>query len=392
MAAIAQSDPYQTFMRKIGYSVGLENSLDRITDTAEVYAQEGHLSVGTWQRLVHETWGLKNDHIGDFFNALGLLNRSKTKVDALTGLDVFGILLSQFGRSNAQMGLNAAFLSSVIEHDGEIFLNCLAASFEDEGVKEKLLSLVEYKRHVLFDMFKSPETQAQIAKAVGIERQVSNIGGAGKQKTLSETKRTAPLEKRVESLRGPAIPPVAISDDYLRKVPPRRRDWAASIGLYSQDTGISAAGKSLLDHLVALNLVLPSGAVVLWPFSHEISRFRINPLLFEGRVIDYWSLVSMAIIGSGGTVKADFDKADHEETIELSKDQLAIFRQLNRPKAMLRREFPLTVAYVTLAAAFLVRGKPVPNIPSIIELERQAGHERIEVRSSRNSIGTIVVR
>lgn len=392
MAAIAQSDQYQIFMRKIGYSVGLEQSFDRIVGLADTYIAEGQVPLSAWQKLVHEKWKLKNDNVGDFFHALGLINRSKTKIDALSGLDLVSVLRAQFQSDEGRPALIVAFLSLLIEHDGEIFLNCLAAEFQDDVLVTYLEDLVSYKRKVLFDIFRAPELQAQLARTVGIDRQITNIGGAGKSKSLSETKRTAPLEKRTDSLKGPAIQPVVISEDYLRKVPPRRRDWASSVGLYSSDAGLSQAGRALLDNLAASRLRLESGAVVLWPFSHEISRFRINPTVFENRIVDYWTLVSLAVVGAGGSLKENYDDDDRRLMIDAAIQQIGIYRSLNRPKAMLRREYPLTVAFLTLAAAFLVAGKAVPNIPKMVDDEKKADSSPLEIRSSRNSIGALALR
>jgi hypothetical protein len=380
---------YQIFMRKIGYSVGLENTLERITDLCDVYIEEGHLTLSMWQALVHEKWDLRNDNIGDFFSALNLINRSKTKLDVLSGLDLCAISRQLDAE---RVALRAALLLLIVEHDGEIFLNALSADFQEEEFVSRLTNLITYKRQVLFKIYRAPEIQAQLGRIVGIERQASNIGGAGKAQSLSESKRTEPLAKRTESMRGPGIPPVEISDDYLRKVLPRRRDWAVSLGLFDPDSGRTHKANQLLDHLKEISLILNTGAVVLWPFSHEISRFRINPTQFENKVIDYWQLVKAALIGVGSSFSDTFDDNDRDFFVEASKAQLELYRGLNRPKAMLRRELPLTVAYLTIGTAFRTSNRQVPNLPDLIDSEKQRAESPLEIRSSRNSIGGILVR
>jgi len=380
---------YQIFMRKIGWSVGLESTLERVADLCDSYISEGQLTLSMWQRLVHEKWGLRNDNIGDFFYGLGLIHRSRAKLDVLPGLDVCAIAR---GLDSECIGLRAALLLLIIEHDGEVFLNALRASFQEVEFVNLLSNLIAYKRHVLFQIYRAPEIQSQLGRIVGIERQSSNIGGAGKAKSLSDSKRSEPLTKRTDSLRGPGIPPVDISEDYLRKVLPRRRDWAITLGLFQAESGLSETGSQLFDHLQNIGLVLNTGATVLWPFSHEISRFRINPTQFEGKVVDYWDLVKAALIGSGSSVRDTFDEHDRVEFIEAVRAQLEVYRSLNRPKAMLRRELPLTVAYLTIGAAFRVAGRDVPCLPDLINAEKQRDDSPLEIRSSRNSIGGILVR
>lgn len=386
----ADADHFQVFMRKVGYSVGLENTLARLSDLCDVYIRDGTVTLQSWKSLVGEEWGLKNDGIGDFFGALNLIKRTKLRLDILPGLDLCAIS-RKIDPSNRVLA--GALLLLLMEMDGEIFLNALAGGFENENVVHRLTTLVHYKRKVLFSIYRAPEIQSQLARVVGIDRQASNIGGAGKSKGLSGSKRTEPLESRTESLRGPDIPEVEISDDYLRKVVPRRRDWAATIGLWDSETQKrTPQGERLLDALNSSGMTLRSGEIVLWPFNHEVSRLRINPTLFETRISDFWDLVMTALVGLGAEQSDAYDGSDCDFFVSAARTHVRLYRELNRPKAMLRREMPLTIAYFTIGAEFMNAGKPIPNLPAIIEDERQRADSPIEIRSSRNSIGTLAVR
>jgi hypothetical protein len=386
----ADSEQFQVFMRKIGYSVGLEQTLVRLSDLCDAYIQEHTVTPQIWQRLVKETWNLKNDGIGDFFGSLNLIKRTKTRVDILPGLDLCA-LARQADPSNT--ALAGALLLLLMEADGEIFLNALAGSFEEDALVRRLTHVVHYKREVLFKIYRAPEIQSQLARIVGIDRQASNIGGAGKAKGLSGAKRTEKLESRTESLKGPSLPIIEISPDYLRKVVPRRRDWAASIGLWDVDAGrITRNGERLLRVLDESGMTLKSGELVLWPLSHEVSRLRINPTLFDTRIADYWDLVRSALVAIGAEEVISYDESDRELFIRVVGAQLQAYRDLNRPKAMLRRELPLTIAYYTAGAAFFLASRPIPNIPELIDDERKRDDSPLEIRSSRNSIGTLMVR
>lgn len=385
----ADAEQFQVFMRKIGYSVGLESTLSRVSDLCDTYISEGTITLQAWRDLV-KSWGIKNDNIGDFFNSLNLIKRTKTRLDILPGLDLCA-LARRADPSNRI--LSGAVLLLLMEADGEIFLNALAGGFEDDALVRRLTTLVHYKRGVLFKIYRAPEIQTQLARIVGIDRQATNIGGAGQAKGLSASKRTERLENRRESLRGPALPDVEISPDYLRKVLPRRRDWAVTIGLWDGEAGqLTENGERLLKALDEAGMITKSGEVVLWPFSHEVSRLRINPTLFETRISEYWDLVRIALIGIGGQESDGFNEVEREMFIAAVGDQVRAYRALNRPKAMLRRELPLTIAYFTTAAAYVVGSALIPDIPALIQAERERDDSPLEIRTSRNSIGTLVVR
>src|SRR5258708_15808929 len=94
MAATAQSDPYSIFIRKIGWSVGLENKLGRVSDLTDLYVREKDLTIQAWNHLVHDPkdgWGLKNDHVADFFRSIGLVSKQKNEIHVLPGLDALAI-------------------------------------------------------------------------------------------------------------------------------------------------------------------------------------------------------------------------------------------------------------------------------------------------------------
>jgi hypothetical protein len=73
------------------------------------------------------------------------------------------------------------------------------------------------------------------------------------------------------------------------------------------------------------------------------------------------------------------------------RDQIAEFRRLNRPKAMLRREYPYTVALPAVSGNFVARGVPVPDLPELIGPGKPLDAE-FQFRSSRNSIGALMPR
>jgi hypothetical protein len=386
MVVTAQSNPYEIFMRKIGYSVGLESTLSRVVDTAQSYVRDRQLSTTAWKGLVRDTWHLQNDNIGDFFNALGILRRTATSVDVLNGLDVHAILIESLGDQH-QAAVQMALLCQILESDGEIFLNCLKAGFEAGEIERLLKCLIDFKRAKLFQIYQNAQIRGRIAHVVSIERQATNKGNASAE-TKDQGRKRGPLgTKRVGPLANDPIPEVSFSSDYFRKVPPRRKDWAVSIGLYGANGLVQGKFDPLLALLRAKHCIIGCGAIVLWPFSHEISRLRLNASVFESKVLDFWDLVEFGVVGCAGHLSPACTQANSQRVLSLLKKHYDIFRNLNHPKAMLRRELPITIAYMTIAAELVALGEAVPPIPNIIDDHKEGGIFRY--RSSRNSIGTI---
>ncbi|TPN59648.1 hypothetical protein FJ981_04570 [Mesorhizobium sp. B1-1-4] len=373
-------------MRKIGYSVGLESTLPRVVDTARSYVEHRQLTTTAWKALVQADWKLKNDSVGDFFNALGILRRTNTSVDILNGLDVHAIILESLGEDHL-IGNQMALLCQILESDGEIFCNCLKANFDTKGIETLLKCLIEFKRDKLFQIYQNPQMRTRIAHVVSIERQDTNTGNASAE-VKDKAKKLGPLGlKRKGPLALDPIPDVSFSADYFRKVPPRRRDWAASIGLYGPDGLVPGRFDPMIALMATKGCLVSCGAVVLWPFSHEILRLRLNPVVFGSKSLEFWDLVEFGVVGCGGRLTSSITPSNSSEVLEILRRHFNIFRDLNHPKAMLRRELPLTIAYITIAAEILARGGEVPPIPQILEDQKKKG--AFLYRSSRNSIGTI---
>ena len=122
MAATAHSDPYAVFMRKIGYSVGLEFTAERVDGLVARYLQDRDLTVGGWHELVtgrreDGNWGRDESakrHIADFFHSLRLIQRTAGDVLVLENLDAMAIATSMLNNKADQDA--AARPSPGVEH------------------------------------------------------------------------------------------------------------------------------------------------------------------------------------------------------------------------------------------------------------------------------------
>src|SRR5258708_18891578 len=132
MADTIHRDPYELLIRKIGYSVGLEDTLARVRALATEYGRTRTLSMGQWHHLVHDVWKLKTENIADVFAELELVRQQNRTVNVLPALDALGILYNLVEPNQFEVGLMYVLLHQISVADGDIFLNCLAAEFDRE--------------------------------------------------------------------------------------------------------------------------------------------------------------------------------------------------------------------------------------------------------------------
>lgn len=262
--ATLHRDPYEVLIRKIGYSVGLEATRERARDLAELYATSGGLSSTDWSELVKSRWNLSTDHIAKVFAELNLVRVQPGAIDTLYGLDALGILWKQLTPTEFEPALDAVLTALILIADADIFLNCMAGNFETEDCEGLLLSMIHDKRTDAHKAIRLSGLREKVDRVINIEVQKTNKGGALAAKGIDALKRTTALESKLGPLQKPQSDVPTISADYLRKVPPRRRDWARSVGLFEEDTR-TPLGNKLLEAFSHAGCRYPDGAYTLWP-------------------------------------------------------------------------------------------------------------------------------
>ena len=403
MAATAHSDPYGIFLRKIGYSVGLEHTLDRIRDLQELYVSKGDLTLSSWKELVESEngWKRKTHDIADFFFALRLIHRSSGDLLILENLDAMAIATTLLNSDDEkEIARLTVFLWAVIVSDGEIFMNLLLSGFEEEIVKEKLSAMIAVKRKKLAKVILGKDAIKRIARIVAIERQESNKGSAGVGHSIESMRRTDPLHS-VESMKrtGPLNmdslssvsfieQPVTFSDDYFRKVPPRRKDWARTLGLWSDDTGLTSLGFNFINTLKSYGYVSDDEVFVFWPMDYELVRSGLKPNLFKETKTLWETLIDFATAHSGLCVKP-FENSDTDTLVNMIDSMMKVYRSLHKRKLILRRELAFTVAYPAIVAIASARNEPVIDFPKALNAEQNGEHRRITSRRSRNTGGAL---
>ena len=303
MAATVHFNTLDLLIRKIGFSVGLGKTYERVIELTGAYVEGGNLSYGTWTNLL-QGWQLENEHIGDVFRRLDLLEVRQKRVFVLPGLDTLAICYLCLNDDVVFKAAAALIVANLIlRSDADIFLNCLAAAYDKERVRELLIAMVRYKRERLFCVYKMPEMQKRIAHVVNIETQPTNAGGANVGVALSHQR---PGLKRLSGglERTADISEVAISDDYLRKVPVTRREWARSVGLFDPASGATDRGVDLLKEYGAVGFQAPNGAFAVWPLASEFAQLRLNPDTIGAPALSYWGFYCLAARAFGVAFRA----------------------------------------------------------------------------------------
>ena len=285
---------------------------------------------------------------GDFLHSLRLIQRTAGDVLVLENLDAMAIATSMLNCRAEQDGArDFLLLWSILVNDGEIFVNLLLAGFQEQRIKDTLRAMMLQKRGVLLKLMAGKASAKRINRVITIERQEKNRGSAGATRSVSSLRRTEPLQ--VE--RGPgstanSTERIEFSDDYFRKVPPRRRDWASSLGLWDSEQGLlSQLGHEFINRLRETGYIDAHDRFTFWPMDYELVRSGFRPDLLGESTRSLWtSLVDFGDAYAGLRVKAPAE-GDPDAAFSLIGEMMTVFRRLHVRKAMLRRELPVTVAY-----------------------------------------------
>lgn len=395
MAAIAHSDPYAIFLRKIGYSVGLERTLERFGDLQNLYLETGDVTLASWKELVGPDtgWKLKTDNIADVFYSLGLIHRTLGDVLVLENLDAAAIATKLVDdRQLAQKARSFIFLWAVLINDGEIFTNLLLSDFEKNRIKDKLSATISHKRQVLAESMPGRDAMKRVAQVVTIERQEKNKGSAGTRQSVSSLQRTQPLENdRKLYSRNFVKEGIEFSDDYFRKVPPRRKDWARTLGLWSDESGVTELGCNFKDSLKSSGYIGDCNFFTFWPMDYELVRSGFKPNLLNGAKTLWEALVDFGRAYADLNVKP-FAASDTDKLVDELEDMMRVYRSLHARKSMLRREMAITIAYPAIVAIACAKREPVIDLPRALDVERKSEKRRLIFRRSRNTGGALSVK
>lgn len=383
-----RSNLFSIFMRKIGFSVGLEHTLDRLIDFSRMYSSRDTLSYADISRLLHDDkpqgWDLEpsNEHILDVLRSLGVVDARRGEVSVLEVGDILGIT-SKIVTDDEEFKKCAAltFAHSLLLADGDIFLNALASDFDPVEFSRRITSAIEHKRTILERHFSSDQQRHLMYSAINIEAQISNRGNRGPKPLIR-----SPDPNRLTAVRPPLSPAVArpetiITTAYLAKALPRRKAWAVSLGLADSSGRATDGGANLLASMASAGYAGP-GCLSLWPLEHELHNRAFSEIKQDAfPVLDSWEF--LMLVGQGLNALPSISAIDeHDRAIELVRQIVTTYKDLNQSKSIVRTELPIRVAYGCIANLSIQSGF-LPDLPSVLEKEQLAPSPRIDARPSR---------
>jgi hypothetical protein len=389
MVATVLRDPFASLIRKIGYSVGLENTRERLGDLVELYVADRQITTSSWLELVTEKWNIKPKNIADVFASLNVLSVHQGAVDVLFGLDGLGVTRLLLGEAAFPEAADAIFCLLLIAADADVFLNCLAVDFEPERVREILLKMIASKRELAHEAIRLSGLREKVDRVINIEAQRTNRGSSSSGKGVNLLTRTQPLTDTPGPLARQTDAEPTISDDYLRKVPPKRRDWARSIGLFGRAEKKSR-GDRLLHELNAKGVRNGDGSYGFWPFEPELMALHLTPSTAPWPTVTFEELCQ--IVERVFAPSAEHSPvASDDIQFEMFSAAFTEYKSLNVPKAALRGELPLRVAWL-FQLGWNVTQPTRLSLARLLDEDQMSLRHRVETRSSRSHEGALIVR
>lgn len=387
MVGIAQPEDFSIFIRKIGYSVGLENTLDRFADFCCLYASVAQIKQGDWKKLVHDQWNLKTGNIADVFASLGIAEVTQQGVFAGPIGEAGAICLKMLNSDEQKRdALRHLLALAIVLSDGDIFLNCLAAQFNAQDVPTWLTRMVLGKRQRLYEIFRTQAEREAIATAITIERQKTNKGGGSKGGLNALAigglagglgKLGLPKPKDLFHMDPP-------SADYLRHVLPARREWARALGLLSQGKeGVTELGWRWLGVFGDAGFAGPSGEYSLRPTNFELEKARLAtiPELMASSPTT-WSYVCNVFTGLGGQYRPGSCGAQARALADITRNMFEAYKEFSQDRRMVRNELPVQVAFAAFMAICCSNKVEMVDYDSWLRSEQPADFG-IKTRTSR---------
>lgn len=389
MVATVLRDPFTSLIRKVGYSAGLESTRSRLADLVELYARDREVTTAAWRNLVESQWGLKTHNIADVFSALNLLTVNQGAVDIQFGLDGLAIAKLNCAEGSFSDAADAIFCVLILIADADIFLNCLSVDFEPEAVREVLLKMVASKRALAYEAIRLGGLREKVNRIINIEAQRTNRGSASSGRGVNLLTRTQPLAGTAGPLSPSPDAEPKISDDYLRKVPPKRRDWAKSIGLYGEQ-GKTERGVKLLEALSAKGIRNNDGSYGFWPFEPELTALHLTPSSAPWPTVSFEQLCDI-VEGIFRPAAGQLPLLDDDDQFATFLDAFKAYKSLNTPKSALRGELPLRVARL-FQLGWNVTSNHRLSLTHLLSHESTLSRYRVETRSSRSHEGALILR
>ena len=399
MAVTIHADPSSRLLRAIGYSVGSEWLVSRVKILVDAYVHHRKIDSLIWNSLVSERFGRKAearpgkksaaDHMADMYSSLGLLYKFGNQLFPGPALDSLSILRRDFidDEDGFDRALKAIVCFQILERDGDIFVNCLAACFEEQATEKYLNEMLHAKRQIVADVIRTPDLLRKVLDRVSIR----NLDTSLKRATSSAL---TPFAKRTTPLMGTVQVEESISNDYLKKSPARRRRWAEDIGLFAslKHARLTDRGTEFLAQISKSGLKLRKGAFAIWAYEPDLLYLRIFPEQVGIPKLSSWDLCEIV----AGTYANRSNSQIHADSLSKTLDFLVkckdSYSKGNELKGSIRHQIPINIVYNCLLGLASANNRQITNLPACLELEARGKERRFSKVHIRGTEGAIEVK
>lgn len=387
MVDIVQSNETKLLIRKIGYSVGLESTLERFALLIEVYVRDRQLSDPSWQKLVKEGFGRDpqtRKHFESFFSVLGIFSVENGRPVSHSVLDSGALLRHYFEDDEVsyKSALRALLLYALTLADGELFGSLISTNFDRDSYESALTSFRQEKLRIFYESYKNKFDREKLHQIIDFQE----VSGTTEKKALGGALRGPFAGMRDVSNRDIEDCRVTLSGDWYKKVPGRRQAWAEDIGLFSKgkqtDQGqrYIAALTSLLDPTLRQ---LPD-PIILMPLATEMLARNVTWQLPDEIAISH----SAFLEAISSTFLSNDDLRTRKKKLDLDHLARKFFDQFSKADTrfqMLRKELPYLVFAQVVLGICAANRWPIGKLQ--VELEDLAKEDRsILLRTSRPSV------
>ncbi|MGV8922346.1 MAG: hypothetical protein ACOH1L_03210 [Thermomonas sp.] len=387
MVDIVQSNETKLLIRKIGYSVGLEATLARFKQLIDVYVAESQLSDPMWQKLVKEGFGRdiqSRKHFENVFGVLGLFTVDNGRPVPHAILDVGALLKRYYSTDSAayDRAIRAVLLYSITAADGELFSTLLSTSFNKREYEQRLTDFRQKKLSLFYDRYLNRFDREKLHQVIDFQEVTSVPGGKSVQRATSgpfAQTRNAATSRDIEDFS------ISLSDDWYKKVPPRREAWAQDLGLHTNGA-VTECGLRYLHVMRSLLHCRPSSnsPIVLMPLDSEMRARHVTWALDDMLMIDHDRFLQ-AINTTYVPSNSDAGFGHSNDLLDLAKYSLEQFTKADTRFQMLRRELPYVVFSLFVLGISVSGGQSIGNLRS--DMEALAKENRnLLLRPSRVSV------
>lgn len=346
MADIHQYSQYEKLVRRIGYSVGLEDPIERINWLVDLYVEEKDINLALWKSLVRDRFGRKisddfeiqkwagnkknkkklgaEDHFADFYSELNLIYRTNNQILPLYGLEILSILKRLLPEDKYMEAIKGLLLLFFIEADGDILLNCLLANFDKEATKEKLENMFRHKRDTYLKVFSTSYSRSKLLSIFRVQ--------------------TAPVSSSAFERRSLNIEEIEIPEDYLSKVIPTRRGWSSQLQLLGSSQ--EGYGVKLITFLQQKKIINESWAA-FYCYAENHKALLIDNEKFGIPSLNRKDFMRDFFLSHFGKSNSQIDDRvfDRQIIYDLLSKVMELYKKGNKVKGMLRHQLPLQIMF-----------------------------------------------